>query len=93
MVIKPTKGFLKVVLLTESETITPSTPVTLKSDRRELWKTIQRIVLELNYHCETVELSKLDFQEQESVSKFFNAHIVMLVSPLLILIVRHSALS
>lgn len=81
---KPTKGFLKVVLLTESDTVDPNAPATLKNDRRELWKTIRHIVLELNYQCEIVELSKLDFQEQESVPKFFNAHIVIMVNRLLI---------
>ncbi len=70
---------LKVVLLTESDSLNPDVPLPYKYYGQKLWKTIETIVNELNYSCETVDLHKLDFQEHESVNKFLNAHIVIMV--------------
>jgi hypothetical protein len=70
---------LKVVLLTESSSLSPEVPLTYKYYGQKLWATIETIVNELSYGYETVELSKLDFQEYESVNKFLNADIVIMV--------------
>ncbi|CAF4200401.1 unnamed protein product [Rotaria sordida] len=68
---------LKVVLLTDSDSLNPNIPLPYKYYGQKLWETIQTIVYDLNYSCETVELHKLDFQEHESVNKFLNADIVV----------------
>ena len=65
---------LKIVFVIES-----NVPSTDKSPKRTLWDTIGMILRELHYPYETVELDKLDFQEQESVNKFLNADIVIMV--------------
>jgi hypothetical protein len=70
---------LKVVLLTESDSLNPDVPLPYKYFGQKLWETIQTIVSEQKYCCETVELHKVDFQEHESVTKFFNADIVIMV--------------
>lgn len=70
---------LKVVLLTESDLLNQSTSVSNKYHGQKLWDTIRSIVNEIHYNCETVELDKLDFQEHESVNKFLNADIVLMV--------------
>jgi hypothetical protein len=72
-------AYLKVVLLTDSESLNPDVPLPYKYHGQKLWKTIETIINELNYSCETVELDKLDFQEYESVNKFLNADIVIMV--------------
>ncbi|CAF4331261.1 unnamed protein product, partial [Adineta steineri] len=69
---------LKVVLLTESDSLKQDVPLLYKSNGQKLWDTIRSIVSELHYCCETVELNKLDFQEHESVNKFLNAAIVIM---------------
>ncbi|CAF1581908.1 unnamed protein product [Adineta steineri] len=69
---------LKVVLLTESDSLKQDAPLLYKSNGQKLWDTIRSIVSELHYCCETVELNKLDFQEHESVNKFLNAAIVIM---------------
>ncbi|CAF4164534.1 unnamed protein product, partial [Rotaria sordida] len=69
---------LKVVLLTDSDSLNPNIPLPYKYYGQKLWETIQTIVYDLNYSCETVELHKLDFQEHESVNKFLNADIVVM---------------
>lgn len=68
---------LKIVFLIESNVPSP-----VKSPGRTLWETIGMIIREMHYSYETVELDKLDFQEQESVNKFLNADIVIMVSRL-----------
>jgi hypothetical protein len=70
---------LKIVLLTDSDSLNPDVPLTYKYNGQKLWETIEGVINDLNYSCETVDLSKLDFQEQESVNKFFNADIVIMV--------------
>jgi len=72
-------AFLKIVLLTDSDSLNPDVPLPYKYYGQKLWKTIETIINELHYNCETVELHKLDFQEYESVNKFFNADIVIMV--------------
>ncbi|CAF1405790.1 unnamed protein product, partial [Adineta steineri] len=69
---------LKVVLLTESDSLKQDVPLLYNSNGQKLWDTIRSIVSELHYCCETVELNKLDFQEHESVNKFLNAAIVIM---------------
>ncbi|CAF4592052.1 unnamed protein product [Rotaria sp. Silwood1] len=69
---------LKVVLLTDSDSLSRNTPLPYKYYGQKLWETIQTTVKKLNYSCETVELNKLDFQEHESVNKFLNAEIVIM---------------
>jgi len=70
---------LKVVLLTESDSLNQDVPLPYKYYGQKLWEAIRTIVSELHYCCEIVELNKLDFQEQESVNKFLNAAIVIMV--------------
>jgi hypothetical protein len=72
-------AFLKIVLLTDSDSLNPDVPLPYKYYGQKLWKAIETIISELSYDCETVELHKLDFQEYESVNKFFNADIVIMV--------------
>ncbi|CAF0727583.1 unnamed protein product [Rotaria sordida] len=66
---------LKVI---NSDSLNPNIPLPYKYYGQKLWETIQTIVYDLNYSCETVELHKLDFQEHESVNKFLNADIVVM---------------
>jgi hypothetical protein len=70
---------LKIVLLTESVLLNQDVSLPYKYYGQKLWETIQIIVRELHYSCEIVELHKLDFQEHESVNKFLNADIVIMV--------------
>jgi hypothetical protein len=70
---------LKIVLLTDSDSLNPDVPLPYKYYGQKLWETIGTIINNLNYSYETVDLSKLDFQEHESVNKFFNADIVIMV--------------
>lgn len=72
-------SLLKVVLLTESDSLNPDVSLSYKYYGQKLWETIEKIIHELNYSCETVDLHKLDFQEYESVNKFLNADIVIMV--------------
>ncbi|CAF1245691.1 unnamed protein product [Adineta steineri] len=72
-------GSLKVVLLTESDSLKRDANLPYKYYGQKLWETIQSVIVELNYRCESVELHKLDFQEHESVNKFLNADIVIMV--------------
>jgi hypothetical protein len=72
-------GPLKVVLLTESDSLKRDANLPYKYYGQKLWETIQSVVEELHYRCESVELHKLDFQEHESVNKFLNADIVIMV--------------
>ncbi|CAF4500768.1 unnamed protein product, partial [Rotaria magnacalcarata] len=69
---------LKVVLLTDSDSLNQNIPLPYKYYGKKLWETVQNIVTELKYPCEIVELDKLDFQEHESVNKFLNADIVLM---------------
>lgn len=69
----------KVVLLTDSQSLNQNVPLPYKYYGHKLWETIQSILKDLNYSCEIVELNKLDFQEHESVNKFLNADIVLMV--------------
>ncbi|CAF1115567.1 unnamed protein product [Rotaria sordida] len=71
-------GPLKVVLLTESNSLTGNEALPYKYYGQKLWTKIQSIVEELHYRCESVDLHKLDFQEHESVNKFLNADIVIM---------------
>ncbi|UJR22105.1 hypothetical protein I4U23_025170 [Adineta vaga] len=71
-------GPLKVVLLTDSDSLKPDTNLPYKYYGQKLWETIRTVVDELKYRCESVELHKLDFQEHESVNKFLNADIVIM---------------
>ncbi|CAF4639583.1 unnamed protein product, partial [Rotaria sp. Silwood2] len=73
-----TMSSLKVVLLTDSDSLNQNIPLPYKYYGQKLWETIQIIVNHFNYSCETVELNKLDFQEHESVNKFLNADIVIM---------------
>ena len=72
-------GSLKVVLLTEPESLTSEAALPYKYYGQRLWEKIQSTVEELHYQCELVELHKLDFQEHESVNKFLNADVVIMV--------------
>jgi hypothetical protein len=72
-------GPLKVVLLTESDSLNRDVALPYKYYGQKLWQTIQASVEELHYRCESVELHKLDFQEHDSVNKFLNADIVIMV--------------
>ena len=72
-------ALLKVVLLTDSDSLNPDVPLPYKYYGQKLWKTIETIIKRLNYSCEIVDLHKLDFQEYESVNKFLNADIVIMV--------------
>lgn len=73
-------GPLKVVLLTESDSLNQDVGLPYKYYGQKLWETIQGIVDDLHYRCGSVELHKLDFQEHESVNKFLNADIVIMVA-------------
>ena len=68
----------KVVLLTESNSSNQDVSSNCKYEQK-LWDKLRLIVTDLHYCCETVELDKLDFQEYESVDKFLNAAIVIMV--------------
>lgn len=70
---------LKVVLLTESDSLNRDVTLPYKYYGEKLWETLRGTVNELHYRCESVELHKLDFQEHESVNKFLNADIVIMV--------------
>jgi len=72
-------GSLKIVLLTESDSLNDAVTLPYKYYGQKLWETIRTTVEELHYRCESVELHKLDFQEHESVNKFLNADIVIMV--------------
>ena len=72
-------GPLKVVLLTETESLTQDVALPYKYYGQKLWEKIRATVEELKYRCESVELHKLDFQEHESVNKFLTADIVIMV--------------
>lgn len=70
---------IKVVLLTEPDANAPDLSTASKSHQQLLAKKIENVVNELTYKFETVEFSKLQFQEQESVDKFLSANIVIMV--------------
>jgi hypothetical protein len=70
---------LKVVLLSESDSFNQDVPLPYKYYGQKLWDTIRTIVTELKYGFDIVELHKLDFQEHESITKFLNADIVIMV--------------
>lgn len=72
-------GSLKVVFLTESDSLNQDAPLPYKYYGEKLWERLRGVVNELQYRCESVELHKLDFQEHESVNKFLNADIVIMV--------------
>ena len=72
-------GPLKVVLLTESDSLKPDSNLPYKYYGQKLWETIRTVVEHLQYRCESVELHKLDFQEHESVNKYLSADIVIMV--------------
>ena len=72
-------GSLKVVLLTESDSLNRDVTLPYKYYGEKLWETLRGVVNELQYRSESVELHKLDFQEHESVNKFLNADIVIMV--------------
>jgi hypothetical protein len=78
-------GTLKVVLLTESDSLSREVTLPYKYYGQKLWESVRSIVQELHYRCESVELHKLDFQEHESVNKFLNADIVIMVLQLKLL--------
>lgn len=70
---------VKVVLLTGSNS-RHEQPTSVHEHRTDrLWKKVHAVVTELGYSCETIDLNKLDFQEDESVDKFFDAAIVIMV--------------
>ncbi|CAF0773124.1 unnamed protein product [Adineta ricciae] len=71
-------GPLKVVLLTESDSLKPDVNLPYKYYGQKLWETIRTVVEQLQYRCESVELHKLDFQEHESVNKYLSADIVIM---------------
>ena len=70
---------LKVVLLIESNSLNRDVALPYKYCGEKLWEIVQSTVDELHYRCESVELHKLDFQEHESMNKFLNADIVIMV--------------
>ena len=70
---------LKIILLTDSDSLNPDGPLPYKYYGQKLWESVQSIVQELHYRCESVELHKLDFQEHESVNKYLSADIVIMV--------------
>ncbi|UJR26998.1 hypothetical protein I4U23_008305 [Adineta vaga] len=77
MMLKTNMNALKVVLLTESNSLSQDVSSNCKYGQK-LFESIRTIVTDLHYSCETVELNKLDFQEYESVDKFLNAAIVIM---------------
>ena len=70
---------LKVVLLTETDSLNQNGTLPYKYYGQKLWTTVRALVEELQHRCESVELHKLDFQEHESVNKYLNADIVIMV--------------
>ena len=70
---------IKVVLLIEPDANASDLSTASKSHQQLLAKKIESVVNELKYKFETVEFSKLQFQEQESVDKFLSANIVIMV--------------
>lgn len=66
---------IKVVLLTEYDT---EKTESIKSFNHQLSTVIERIVNELKYSFDSVDLNRLDFQENESLNKFTNADIVIM---------------
>ncbi len=78
-------GPLKVVLLTEPDSLNQDVALPYKYYGQKLWETIRAVVEELHYRCESVELHKLDFQEHESVNKYLSADIVIMVCELILL--------
>jgi hypothetical protein len=70
---------IKIVLVTELDSIDAVEALPLKTYANKLWLLIKRIVAELNHTFDIVELSKLDFQEDESVNKYLYADIVIMV--------------
>ena len=72
-------GPLKIVLLTDADSLNKDVALPYKYYGQKLWNTIRTIVDELHYRCESIELHKLDFQEHESMNKFLNADIVIMV--------------
>jgi hypothetical protein len=71
---------LKVVLVTEVDSFNRNGTLPYKYYGQQLWDTVRSIVEQLQYRCESIQLDKLDFQEQESVNKFLGADIVIMVS-------------
>ncbi|CAF2127693.1 unnamed protein product [Rotaria magnacalcarata] len=71
-------GSLKVVLLTESNSLAENAALPYKYYGHILREKILAITEELHYRCECVDVHKLDFQEHESVNKFLNADIVIM---------------
>ena len=72
-------GTLKIVLLTDADSLNQRESLPYKYHGQKLWDLVRRIVERLKYRCESVDLHKLDFQEEESVNKYLNADIVMMV--------------
>lgn len=72
-------GTLKVVLLTDTDSMNQDRTLPSKYHGVKLWETVRSVVEELQFRCESVDLHKLDFQEHESVNKFLNADIVLMV--------------
>ena len=80
---------LKVVLLSDSNSLNGDVSPQYKGCREKLWATINTTIKKLNYSCEIVDLHKLDFQEYESVNKFFNADIVVMVREKFFLAIKY----
>jgi hypothetical protein len=73
-------GPLKIVLLTDTDSLNQNGALPYKYYGQKLWTTVRTLVEELHHRCESVELHKLDFQEHESVNKYLNADIVIMVT-------------
>jgi len=69
---------IKVVLLTEYDRETSDTIKTFNINN-ELLNVIETIANEFKYSFDSVDLNRLDFQENESLNKFTNADLVIMV--------------
>lgn len=72
-------GPLKVVLVTDTDSLNQAAPLPYKYYGQKLWQTVRQVVDDLHYRCDAIEISKLDFQEHESVNKYLSADIVIMV--------------
>lgn len=69
---------IKVVLLTEYDRETSDT-IKAFNINNQLLSVIETIANEFKYSFDSVDLNRLDFQENESLNKFTNADLVIMV--------------
>jgi len=71
-------GPLKVVLLTDTDSLNQDGALPYKYFGQKLWETVRKVVEDLQYRCDAIEINKLDFQEHESMHKYLSADIVIM---------------